>query len=157
MNRIAENKTRKRLRITLCILYLFEIVLCTMPYLQYIDPKTGVLTSLSVLDMLSYLGASFSDAELGRSLTKAALFMIVLFIIPIVGFFFCALDKERNLKNVASLICCLLGVLSILFVVTGSTISLGSMLGLLLYLLICFLTTISIFARYIKTPDEQQN
>lgn len=155
MNKIAENKTRKKLRITLCILYLFEIVLCTMPYIQYIDPDTGVLSSLSVFDMISYLGASFSDAALGKSLTQAALFMIVLIIIPIVGFFFCALDKERNLKNVVSLICCLLGVISILFVVTGSTISLGSMLGLLLYLLICFLTTFSIFARYAKSPDEQ--
>lgn len=156
MNKIAENKTRKKLRITLCILYLLEIVLCTMPYIQYIDPDTKMLSSLSVFDMLSYLGASFPDAALGKSLTQAALFMIILLIIPIVGFFFCALDKERNLKNVVSLLCCLLGVISILFVVTGSTISLGSMLGLLLYLLICFLTTISIFARYTKSPDEQK-
>lgn len=39
MLKIPENKTRKKLRITLCVLYLVEIVLCALPYFQYIDEK----------------------------------------------------------------------------------------------------------------------
>ena len=87
--------------------------------------------------------------------------MPIFFIIPIAGFFFCALDKERNMKNIVSIICCLLGVLSILTMVSY-TISLASVIALLLYILICFLTTLSIFARFTdkdatKAPVKQKN
>ena len=41
MLKIPENKTRKKLRITLCVLYLVEIVLCALPYFQYIDEKNA--------------------------------------------------------------------------------------------------------------------
>lgn len=153
MNKIAENSTRKKLRITLCILYLFEIVLCTMPYFQYSTPD-NILHSYSVFDMMSLWGSNVFSSEQGISAAQFSLFMPLLIIIPVVGFFFCALDKQRNLKNIASLICCLLGVISILTMVSY-TISLGSMVALLLYLLICFLTTISIFARYTKSPNEE--
>ncbi len=153
MNKIAENSTRKKLRITLCILYLFEIVLCTMPYFQYVTPD-NIMHSYSVFDVMSLWGSDVFSSAQGISAAQFSLFMPLLIIIPVVGFFFCALDKQRNLKNVASLICCLLGVISILTMVSY-TISLGSMLALLLYLLICFLTTISIFARYSNSPGEE--
>lgn len=155
MNRIPENKTRKRLRITLCVLYLFEIVLCTMPYFQNID-SNNVIHSYSVLDMMSYWGGTIPNTAAGQSFITYTLFMPIFFIIPIAGFFFCALDKERNLKNVVSVICCLLGVVSILLIVSY-TISLGSLIALLLYLLICFLTTLSIFARFTDNSGKGTN
>ena len=52
MLKMPENKTRKKLRITLCVLYLVEIVLCALPYFQYIDEK-NVLHSYSVFDIMS--------------------------------------------------------------------------------------------------------
>ncbi len=55
MLKIPENKTRKKLRITLCVLYLVEIVLCALPYFQYIDEK-NVLHSYSVFDIMSVWG-----------------------------------------------------------------------------------------------------
>ncbi len=152
MNKIAENKTRKRLRIMLCILYIIEIVLCSMPYFQYISDD-NVIHSYSVFDIMSLWGTFVFDSADGKAAAQFSLFVPILIIIPVVGFFFCALDKERNLKNIASILCCLLGVLSILFIVSNM-ISLGSMIGLLLYLLICFLTTISIFARYTSDADK---
>ena len=54
MLKIPENKTRKKLRITLCVLYLVEIVLCALPYFQYIDEK-NVLHSYSVFDIMRFL------------------------------------------------------------------------------------------------------
>ena len=108
MLKMPENKTRKKLRITLCVLYLVEIVLCALPYFQYIDEK-NVLHSYSVFDIMSVWGLSGSN----DAVFKYSLFMPIFFIIPIAGFFFCALDKERNMKNIVSIICCLLGVLSI--------------------------------------------
>ena len=107
MLKMPENKTRKKLRITLCVLYLVEIVLCALPYFQYIDEK-NVLHSYSVFDIMSVWGLSGSN----DAVFKYSLFMPIFFIIPIAGFFFCALDKERNMKNIVSIICCLLGVLS---------------------------------------------
>ena len=113
MLKIPENKTRKKLRITLCVLYLVEIVLCALPYFQYIDEK-NVLHSYSVFDIMSVWGLSGSN----DAVFKYSLFMPIFFIIPIAGFFFCALDKKRNMKNIVSIICCLLGVLSILTMVS---------------------------------------
>lgn len=156
MLKMPENKTRKKLRITLCVLYLVEIVLCALPYFQYIDEK-NVLHSYSVFDTMSVWGLSGSN----DAVFKYSLFMPIFFIIPIAGFFFCALDKERNMKNIVSIICCLLGVLSIITMVSY-TISLASVIALLLYILICFLTTLSIFARFTdkdatKAPVKQKN
>ena len=71
----------------------------------------------------------------------------VFLVIPIVGFFFCALDKERNLKNIVSIICCLLGVFSILTIVSVNFISYGSLFALLFYLLSSFITAFAMMAR----------
>ena len=60
MLKMPENKTRKKLRITLCVLYLVEIVLCALPYFQYIDEK-NVLHSYSVFDIMSVWGISGSN------------------------------------------------------------------------------------------------
>ena len=54
MNKIPENKTRKRLRLFLCFLYLLEIVLCTFPYYQVV--QDGKLVTNSVFEVLSALG-----------------------------------------------------------------------------------------------------
>ena len=77
-------------------------------------------------------------------------------IIPVVGFFFCALDKQSNMKNLVSIFCCLFGVLSIMMIVTVNFLSLGSLISLLLYLLISFLSALSIFARMVKPAEEEK-
>ncbi|MCD8026024.1 MAG: hypothetical protein LUF33_03595 [Clostridiales bacterium] len=154
MIKLPENKTRKRLRLTLCVLYLFEIIFCTMPYLQGYD-SSGNLATYSVIDMLSYLGGELPETADGSAFQTYTIFMFVFFIIPIVGFLFCAFDKQRNLKNIVSVICCLLGVLSILALVSYG-LSLGSLLALLVYLVICFLTTLSMFARITDKEENQK-
>lgn len=155
MNKIPENKTRKRLRITLCVLYLFELVFCAWPYYGFV--QDGKLVTDSVFEMLSALGtgnvvgASASDFQaINHFLPLNFIFVII----PVVGFFFCAFDKERNIKNVVSLFCALAGVVSILTIVTISLMSLGSMLALIVYLLISFLSSISIMARYTKSRED---
>ena len=159
MNKIPENKTRKRLRLVLCTLYLFEIVMCTFPFYQYIDGDK--LYSYSVVEMLSALGTGNTTGMAEADFSAASMFLPVNFIfaiIPIVGFFFCALDKESNVKNLVSILCCLLGVLSILTVVTVNFLSLGSLIALLLYILISFLSAFSILARVAQSPsDEKRN
>ncbi len=125
MLKIPENKTKKKLRITLCVLYLVEIVLWRCRISSTLMEK-NVLHSYSVFDIMSVWGLSGSN----DAVFKYSLFMPIFFIIPIAGFFFCALDKERNMKNIVSIICCLLGVLSIITMVSY-TISLASVIALL--------------------------
>lgn len=157
MIKIPENKTRKRLRITLCIIYLFQMVLCAWPFYDFTALNGGVKYTKSVFEMIGSIGLSneFGIADsVFSSVTTVLLANIIFVILPVVGFFFCALDKEKNLKNIVSLICCLVGVVAILTVVTINLISLGSVLALLLYLLASFLTTISMMARLTdKNPD----
>ena len=93
MLKMPENKTRKKLRITLCVLYLVEIVLCALPYFQYIDEK-NVLHSYSVFDIMSVWGLSGSN----DAVFKYSLFMPIFFIIPIAGFFCCSFRLRRK-KN----------------------------------------------------------
>ena len=130
MNKIPENKTRKRLRTAMWVFYLLEIVLCSLPYYQY--SMDGKIYSNSVFDMLSALGAG-NDIGLPSSEYSAINTMIplnfIFLVIPIVGFFFCVLDRKSNMKNIVSILCCLLGVVSILTIVTINLISLGSMLA----------------------------
>ena len=151
MNKIPENKTRKRLRLVLCFLYLLEIVMCSFPFYQYVED--GKLITNSVFEMLSALGTGnnvgISDSAFSAVATMLPMNFIFV-IVPIIGFFFCALDKERNMKNIASLICCLVGVISILTIVTINLLSLGSLIALLLYILISFLSSFSMLARVAK-------
>lgn len=150
MIKISENKTRKNLRLTLCVFYLFQIVLCSFPFIQGADSK-GAMHSYSILDLISYIGGTASD----DAFLRYVLYTPIVLIIPIIGFFFCALDKERNLKNLVSLFCCAFGIISILFI-AGAMLSLGSLISLLLYLLMSFLTTISIFARFQKDETDEK-
>ena len=67
-------KTRKKLRITMCVLYLMELVICTMPFIQ--DTKVnadGLVTVASPFNMFMMLfgGNSFSSSlsDFRQSLT----------------------------------------------------------------------------------------
>lgn len=154
MIKIEENKTRKRLRIAQCVLYLVEIFLCSFPYING-TASDGYFYSYSVFDILSYLGGKFPDSAEGAALQQAIPFFFIFLIIPIIGFFFCLFDKYRNLKNIVSIICCLAGVVSILFIVSY-LLSIGSLVALLLYIVICFITTMSMFARITDDAKAQK-
>ena len=143
-----ENKTRKRLRITQCVLFLAQILFCTFTFVQIPNPDpTKLGFYATVFDMFGYLGGKFPESAQSEAFSSVLPLFFVFLVIPIVGFFFCALDKERNLKNIVSIICCLLGVFSILTIVSINFISYGSLLALLFYLLISFITAFAMMAR----------
>ena len=88
MTKIPENKTRKRLRIALWVFYLFEIVLCSMPYYQYIRRQQALF-------LLCFRDARrpryrqhhrIADSEFAAASTILPLNFIFV-VIPIVGFF----------------------------------------------------------------------
>ena len=156
MLKLPENKTRKKLRITQCVLYLILVFLCTCSYVKFPNPQQlGVYEHRTVLDMLEYFfGGTFPDIPASTAFQAYIPFYFIFPVIPTVGFFFCALDKERNMKNIVSLLCCLLGVLSILLIVTLNFIDIGSMLSLLVYILVSFITTIAIMARIVDNSKK---
>ncbi len=151
MIKLDENKTTKRLRVAQCVLYLLQIFFCTFPYIQGIS-SDNQFYSYTVFDMLSFMGGTFPSSSGGDALQKALPYFLIFLVIPIIGFFFCLFDKYRNLKNIVSIFCCLAGVLSILLIV-GYLISLGSLISLLLYMVICFITTMAMFARIAKDSE----
>ena len=138
MLKIPENKTRKRFRIAQCIFYALLVMLCSMPYIQGATTD-GKFFSYSVLDLMSFIGGT-ADGTLGDAFLNYVMYTPILIIIPVIGFFFCLFDRERNIKNIVSLLCC--------------AMSLGAILSILIYLLISFLTTIAIVARFTKDSSD---
>ena len=93
-----------------------------------------------------------NPAEQGALMTMAWS-SLIFFAIPIIGFFFCLLDKERNLKNVAGLLCSVAGIFSITYI-AGQYLSIGSLCAIVLYLVTFFLSMLAICARYIVNTNE---
>ena len=59
-----ENKTRKRLRITQCVLFLAEILFCTFTFVQIPNPDSTKLGFYAtVFDMLGCLGGQFPEGD----------------------------------------------------------------------------------------------
>ena len=137
------------------MLFLILAVFCSFTFVHIPNPDgSGKDFYATVFDMLGYMGGEFPDSTLSESFKSVLPFYFIFIIVPIVGFFFCALDKERNMKNIVSLLCCLLGVLSILLIVTLNFIDIGSMLSLLVYILVSFITTIAIMARIVDNSKK---
>ena len=146
MLKIPENKTRKRFRIAQCIFYALLVMLCSMPYIQGATTD-GKFFSYSVLDLMSFIGGT-ADGTLGDAFLNYVMYTPIL-----IGFFFCLFDRERNIKNIVSLLCCAAGIVAIL-AIAGVAMSLGAILSILIYLLISFLTTIAIVARFTKDSSD---
>lgn len=154
MLKLEENKPRKRLRIAMCVFYLMQIFFCSLPFYHFID-SNGNLDSYSVISMLSFIGGEIPNTSAGAMFQQTLFYFMLPIIIPALGFFFCLFDRKRNLKNIVSIFCSLGGVISIIILQDGNYISLGAVLSLLVYILICFLTTMAMFARIVKEPDKE--
>lgn len=156
MLKIPENKTRKKLRIAQCVFYLILTVFCSFTFIHIPNPDpSGNDFYATVFDMLGYMGGDFPDNTLSEAFKSVLPFYFVFPVIPIIGFFFCALDKERNLKNIVSIFCCIAGVFSILTIVSLNFLDYGSLFSLLLYILTSFITTIAMMSRLTKDAEAK--
>ena len=81
---------------------------------------------------------------------------VVLILIPIINFLFCALDKERNLKNIVSVISCFTAVFLILSFIPRQNISIGSIVAIMVYVLIMFITSIAMVMRLSKDVEDKK-
>ncbi len=147
-----QNKSTKRIRVVQIILFLIQIFLTTEPYVWggAILPQYKRST-LTVLDMISNIGASTGNAETEQMLNVLGLCYALFLVIPIIALGFQLFDREYNLKNIASIVCSAAGIICILLFVGGRYLCLGSLIALLLYLVSAFMSVMGIFARYLKT------
>lgn len=148
MIKLPENSTRKKLRLTQCVLYLLELLFCSMPFIQGVATD-GYLYSYSVFEIVTFIGGEFPNTANGAAFQSYVPFYLIFIIVPIIGFLASSFDNERNIKNIVSIFCSLAGVVSILTIVSY-TLSLGSLLALITYVVICFITSFAMIARVVK-------
>lgn len=145
----VQNKATKTIRVIQIILFLILIYLTSQPFVwggdQYFAELKG--KTFTVLDMISYIGASGSHTS---QLTTIGLCYIIFLVIPTVAVGFQIFDRQYNLKNVVGIICSFAGVMSIIYLVGAPYICFGSMVSLVLYLITAFLSVMGIFARFLK-------
>ncbi len=150
-------KRRKNLRLAMCVLFLLQVVVATMPFFQSINDK-GELISQSPFGMLINFFSMFSMIVEMPAMMTASVLSLLIILLPLIGFFVCSFDKERNIKNIASLIICLAAVF-ILVMFPKENVSIGSVISLLLYIVISFITSMAMVLRLSDEgeEDEQNN
>lgn len=149
-------KNTQRLRFTLAIMFLLILIANSFPFFQGIQ-SDGKLFYYTAIDLFLEVTTVVEDASAQSALATVAWSSAIFFVLPIVGFFFAILDKERNLKNVAGILCSILGVMAIVFIVGPAFLSIGSLFALLMYLATFLISVFGIFARYVVNNQPQQN
>lgn len=155
MTKLFENKQRKRLRLAMCFIYLFQVFLCTAPYVMLYSTANGKYKDESVFSMIykSLMGGGDLSSA-GGFMTILPYFFLVL--LPVAGFFLCALDRERNVKNVCSLVFNFLAVMAMLMVVPPDAMLIGALVQIILYIALTFLATVAMLARLNKERDPEE-
>ncbi len=145
---IKESKGQKRLRIFIAAMYFIQVILTTFPYMRGLDAE-GMPRELTVFGWIIQPG-NFQTVE-GVKLT---LIFAVFLLFPMVCFFFYCLNKS-NIKNFVSVACCILCVSLITFGIGPANLAGGSLLAMLLYIFILFLTTISLLRSVAEKQTQQ--
>ncbi|MDD5795899.1 MAG: hypothetical protein PUD24_03055 [Oscillospiraceae bacterium] len=149
------NKTTKKLRIALVVLFLLILMANSFPFFQGLN-SDGKLCYYTAIDMFLEVTSIVENQAQQNALMAVSWSSIVFFIFPIVGFFFAILDKERNLKNVAGIICSIAGVMAIVYIVGPEFLSIGSLIALLLYFATFLVSVFGMLARYLVNNDESE-
>ena len=82
----------------MCVLYLLELVICTMPFIQ--DTKVnadGLVTVASPFNMFMMLFGVTSNVD--GSFAAFSVVCVVLILIPIINFLFCAGQGAQSQKH----------------------------------------------------------
>ncbi len=151
-----ESKKTKPLRIGLCVLFLIEIILLSMPYLAMVD-NTGNYYSKTMLELI----LSMNTADM--KWVKLGIVAILYALIPIIGFLFASFDKSSCVKCTVGCLCAFAGIFSITFIIVpqfSGTLAFGAMLAMLIYLII-FAVSVSlalktIAVRALKRKQEEE-
>ncbi len=145
------NKTTKKLRIALMVIFLLIVFANSFPFFQG-QQSDGRLYYYTATDLFLEVTTITENPVDQGPLTAVAWSSALFFVIPIAGFLFAAFDRERNIKNVAGIILSAMGALAITFIV-GPYMSLGSLAAIILYFATFLISVFGIFARYIVQEE----
>lgn len=148
---VEENKKTKKLRITLCVLFLFNIFCLALPYagVQILEPVPTyqMMTGLQLI-----IGGDINDSRFVYMGVIASVFLIL----PAAGFFTAAFDKHRNIKCIVGFISSVLGVISITFMIGPQYISIGAVFAILLYLASCMVSVILLLTNIAVANEDEK-
>ncbi len=143
---VSESKRSKTLRITLAVLHFIQVVLTTFPFMWGVS-DSGELKQLTAFEI-----ALQPDGYNDTQEIKLAIIFAVLVLFPAVSFFFCILNKSI-VKDFVSIGCALTCSGIITFGI-GGLIAMGAVVALLLYVLILFLSTMSLLSCVAPTDTD---
>lgn len=149
------NKTTKRLRVALVVLFLLIVVANSFPFFQGLQ-SDGTLYYYTATDMFLNVTSVVDNPGDQSALMTVAWASALFYVIPVVGFFFAVLDRDRNLKNVAGVICSIAGVLAIIYIVGPEFLSIGSLAALLMYIATFLISVYGMLARYLISSDDNK-
>lgn len=138
-----ETKRCKRLRQTICVLYVLTIFFCALPFAQVYN-SDGSIGSFTIFNLL------IDGFRYGADYFGLGVVALIILLIPIVGFLFASFDKTRILKCIVGLICSLVGIALICFGL-GSYVSIGGMLSIITYM---FIAVLSVYLMLVISADR---
>ena len=148
---IKESSSEKKIRIFLAVMY-FILILATvwMPLMYGPVNDEGKYSFLTAVNLLIQPNGYGSSGQV-----MSAIYGAILVILPIVSFFFFLLDKKSKKKYVISYITCLLSAVVICFG-PGTSIAYGGIVGLILILVIMFMTTQGLQATHMRQRADAE-
>ncbi len=107
----------------------------------------SVTISQTALQLM--LGGTVGEAygyESSVSTVAISLYAFALLLLPFMGFLAASFDKSRHIKHVITMLACVLAIIDIMFIVYPY-IDIGAVLSLIMYVIICIITSFSIYAK----------
>lgn len=132
-----ENKTAKKLRIAVIVMYVIQVFLLTESYFQYYPQGYKDPVHISCFYFI------YKMIDSGQF--DYAIYGAIMAIIPIAGFFVFCFDRKRNIKNIYAILTSVVGVFMIA-VFINLFIDFASMISLVLYIPIVFISVMGMFA-----------
>ena len=145
----VESGSEKKIRIFLAVMYFIQVlILAAFPIMYGPVNEEGQYSMLTAVNLLIQPNGynDFSQA-------MTAIYGIILVVFPIIAFFFFILDKKSKKKYVVSYITCVLSAVILCFG-PGGSIAFGGILGLLVIIVIMFMTTQGIQATRMRERDQ---
>ena len=136
-------------------MFLIQVLLTTQPYMRIDIVGKGEYTYLSVLKMLSLIGAHNDNGQYMSSLSNIGLWAIIFIALPVVALGFQLFDFHYNLKNIVGFFASAVGIVSILYLIGPAFIGSGSLIAIIIYIITAFASVMGMMARVAKVEDKK--
>lgn len=147
----VENKSEKRVRIFLAVMFFIQTVFTTTPFMQgkIVQDGKEVYNTLTAFNLLVNPGGYENPGAIPLAFVGG-----ILVIFPIVAFFFCVLDSKSRVKYIISGLCSIICAMTITFSI-ASVISIGAIITLVINVICLFMTSQGFQATSMRMKSQQ--